>query len=156
GVITTIAGNGTDGFSGDNGPALLAQISDPRSLAIGPDNALYIAEYTHIRRVGPDGMITTVAGGGQDAPGCRPPFWACGDEGAATQATINGAVSVAIGLDNSIYIAEVASQRIRRVTPDGIIRTIAGGGQSSADDIPAAQAALSPRAVAVGLDDTVV
>ncbi|MCI0537976.1 MAG: hypothetical protein L0Z50_22400 [Verrucomicrobiales bacterium] len=149
GIITTIAGTGVSGFSGDGGQASLAQITDPRSIAVGPDGALYIAEVRRIRRIGPDGIITTVAGGG---PGC-PTTPSCGDGGPATQAFLDSARSVAVGLDNSIYIAETG--RIRQITPDGIIRTIAGGGRSTADGIPPTQAAISPTALAVGPDDTV-
>src|SRR5206468_2027875 len=96
--------------------------------------------------------ITNVAGTGN---GCA--SGPCGDGGPATQATLSQPGSVAVGRDGSIYIAEGVA-RIRRVTPDGIIRTIAGvftGSGSLADGIPPTQALIAPIAVAVGPDDTV-
>ncbi len=155
GTITTIAGTGVAGFSGDNGPGPLAQLNNPQALAIGPDSALYTADTfnNRIRRVGPDGIITTVAGGGTMCIGT-----VCGDGGPATEAVIQSAVGVAVGLDSSLYILDNGAQRIRRVTPDGIIRTVAGGGTgtgSLADGIPATQAQIASSAVAVGTDDTV-
>jgi RHS repeat-associated protein len=153
GKITTIAGTGVFGFSGDGGPGQVAQIGDSRSLAFGPDSAVYIADSNRIRRVGPDRIITTVAGNGNSCAGAA----LCGDGGPATQAGIGGAAGVAVGRDGSIYIVDASGSRIRRVTPDGIIRTIAGNGQGgfSADGIPATQAKMNPSAVAVGADDTV-
>src|SRR6185503_8164977 len=66
GIITRVAGTGRSGFSGDGGPALAATMSDVQGIAIGPDDSFYIADTNNdrIRRVGPDGIITTVAGNG--------------------------------------------------------------------------------------------
>jgi RHS repeat-associated protein len=99
--------------------------------------------------VGPDGIITTVAGGGHPADGV-------GDGGPATQAKLAGPIDVAVGPDGSLYIADYDNNRIRRVGPDGIITTVAGGGPTAAglgDGGPATQAFLfRPEAVAVGPD----
>src|SRR5262249_20621834 len=78
GVITTVAGNDTPGFSGDGGPATAAQLSEPRGVAVGPDGSLFIADLGNrrVRRVGADGVITTMAGNG--TPGFN------GDGGPAT------------------------------------------------------------------------
>lgn len=168
GTITTVVGTGIacpSVFSpcGDGGPGTLAQIHDPLSLAVGPDGALYIADTfdNRIRRLGPDGIITTVAGTGNGCavlPSTPPPF--CGEGGPATEAALSQPGSVSVGRDGSIYIVD-GGARVRRVTPDGIIRTIAGRFNGSfvpgnfADGIPAAGASVDPSAVAVGPDDTV-
>ena len=152
GIINTFAGTGFHGFSGDGGPARLAQIGSALSLAVGPDGSLYTADNDNarIRRVAPDGIITTVAGTGTRV--------FSGDGGPATLAGLSDPQGVAVGQDGSIYIADTTSQRVRRITPDGIIRTIAGNGSFgfAGDGGPATAATLSsPGAVAVGLDDTV-
>ncbi len=164
GTITTVVGTGVacpSSFSpcGDGGPGTAAQIRDVLSMAFGPDNALYIADTSdnRIRRLGPDGIITTVAGTGSGCtvtPSTQPPF--CGEGGPATAAPVPGPQSIAVGRDGSIY---VTSDVVRRITPDGIIRTLAGSfkqGGSQADGIPATQAGfVQISAVAVDVDDTV-
>jgi len=152
GVITTFAGNGNDGFGGDGGPATQASLSEPEAVAAGPDGSIYIvdSENNRIRRVGPDGIISTIAGNGNFEYG--------GDGGPAIQASLFYPVAVAAGPDGSIYIAEAKSYRIRRVGPDGIITTVAGNGSFDygGDGGPATQASLSePDGVAVGFDGSI-
>jgi YD repeat-containing protein len=152
GIITTIAGTGTLGFSGDGGPATLAQLGTILSLAAAADGSVYIDDQGNkrIRRVGPDGIISTVAG--RDASGRF-----SGDGGPATLAQLADPRGVAVGPDGSVYIADVGAQRVRRVTPDGIVRTIAGSGDFgfSGDNGPATAASFrSPHAVAVDRDNT--
>lgn len=152
GIITTFAGTGVPGYSGDGGPATLAQFGSVASLTVGGDNSVYIADSSNrrIRRVGTDGIITTAAGTGVSG--------FSGDGGPATLAMLGDPRGVAVGQDGSIYIADTNAQRVRRVTPDGIIRTIAGSGALgfSGDGGPATEARVSsPHAVAVGQDDTV-
>src|SRR4029077_8487969 len=123
GVITTVAGNGTAGYSGDGGPGTQAGFRGAfAQLAVGPDGSLYIADRDNerIRRVAPDGIITTVAGNGTGG--------SSGDGGPATQAEISSPEGIALGPDGSLYIADHDSGRIRKVGPDGIITTVAGGG----------------------------
>ena len=156
GIIRTIAGTGVPGYSGDDGPANLAQLSAPLSLALGPDGSLYIADQQNfrIRRIGPDGIITTVAGIGPGAS-C---LGSVGDGGPATLARLCSPQGVAVGQDGSIYIADTANNRIRRVTPDGIIQTIAGSATQgfAGDGGPATQALFRlPSVVAVGGDGSV-
>src|SRR5262249_19115769 len=140
GIITTVAGNGTGGFSGDGGPATQAQFNIPSDVALGPDGSLYIVDRNNyrVRKVGPDGIITTVAGTGT--------YWFSGDGGPATQAQL-WPVGGAVGPDGSLYIADFSSftGRIRKVGPDGIITTIVGTGVEgySGDDGPASAAQLS-------------
>ena len=129
GNISTVAGNGTDGFGGDGGPATSAMLGrNAEGIAVGADGSLYIADtYNHrIRKVGPDGIISTVAGNGVDPATGYPGFG--GDGGPATAACLAYPAGVAIAGDGSIYITDSENQRVRKVGPDGIISTIAGNG----------------------------
>ncbi|HWR46030.1 MAG TPA: NHL repeat-containing protein [Pseudonocardiaceae bacterium] len=122
GDITTIAGNGTAGFSGDGGPAVDAQLNDPVGLAVDPVGNVYISDWKNhrVRKVTPDGMITTFAGIGHG--------FFFGDNGPATEADMRYPRGLALGGDGSLYIAEDGGDRIRRVDPAGIITTVAGNG----------------------------
>ncbi len=151
GIITTVAGTtGPGGFSGDGGPATAAQLNAPMDVAVGHDGSLFIADRdnSRVRRVGPDGIITTVAGNGV--------YGFSGDGGPATAASLNlRSVTIAVGPDGSLYISEGESNRIRRVTPDGIITTVAGNGVRgfSGDGGPATAARLAfPSSVSVAAD----
>jgi RHS repeat-associated protein len=154
GIITTVAGTGTPGYSGDGGPALLAPLSWPFGMAVAPDGSFYFLTGDRVRRVGPDGIITTVAGTGVRGYS--------GDGGLATTAEINAnndvqSGNVGLGPDGSLYIADAANHVIRRVDPQGIITTVAGtGGRGySGDGGPATQAELLyPTDVAVAGDGT--
>jgi RHS repeat-associated protein len=152
GGISTIAGSGGIGFSGDGAPATLATLDSPRGPVLGPDASLYFVDQDNqrIRRVSPAGVISTVAGNGQ--------LGFAGDGGAATAATLNYPFGVALGPDGSLYIADTYNSRVRRVSPDGIIKTFAGNGDQgfSGDGGPAASATLfAPAGVAVGPDGSV-
>src|SRR6266516_424050 len=162
GIITTVAGTpGTAGFGGDGGPATQAQFFAPWGLARGPDGSLYVGDRTRVRRIGPDGIITTVAGQINSVCDQRS-FSTCGDGGPATKALL-GFLSgdVKVGADGTLYIMENASDfTVRRVTPDGIIKTIAGnnngGDQDTGDGGPATLAALgSPSFLDLGPDGSV-
>lgn len=138
-IITTVAGDGTGGYSGDGGPATEAQLSGPINIAVAPDGTLYIADFfnNRIRRVGTDGIITTLAGTGEEGFD--------GDGGPATQAKLDWPGGVAVGPDGAVYIADTYNLRVRRVGTDGIINTIAGTGDRATygDGGPAVEAALS-------------
>jgi RHS repeat-associated protein len=125
GIITTVAGNGNQGYSGDGGPATQAELALPYGLDVARDGSLYIADQKNhrIRRVGLDGIITTVAGNGTAGFD--------GDGGPATQAKLYEPVGIVLSPDGSLYIADHTNQRIRRVGPDGIITTVAGTGSYS-------------------------
>ena len=118
GVITTVAGNGTQGFSGDNGPATSAQLRRPYGVAVDSAGEVYIADSGNdrIRKVSA-GIITTVAGSGTDSFG--------GDNGPATSVTLSNPTGVALDSRGNLYIAEFGSYRIRKVS-GGMITTLAG------------------------------
>ena len=146
GTITAIAGTDNSGLSGDNGPAVAAQLGVPQGLAVDGGGYLYIADILHhrIRRVDPLGIITTIAGTGE--PGFD------GDDGPATDAQIARPNGVAVDGGGNLYIADSLNDRIRRVDPSGTISTVAGTGESgfSGDNGPAVAAQLDfPLGVAV-------
>jgi RHS repeat-associated protein len=150
-VITAVAGLGFRSYSGDGGPASAASVSDPHGIAVGADGSLYIADSANhrIRRVDADRIITTVAGNG--------PAGYSGDGGLATAAQLNYPIDIALGPDGSLYIADSGNSRIRKVTPDGIITTVAGIGPGgfSADGRPATEVHLNrPYGLAVGPDSS--
>ena len=127
GVVTPVAGSGTRGYSGDNGQASHAQLSGPRGLAVDGGGNLFIADTDNyrVRKVTPGGIITTVAGGGTVSLPAPVPF-PTGDGGQATSAILEYPTGVAVDEAGSIYIAD--ENRIRKVTTNGIITTIAGNG----------------------------
>jgi hypothetical protein len=158
GIIQTVAGNNlfcdtNTGPCGDGGLAIRAPLGAPFSLAVGPDGSLYIGE-AHagrqvVRKVSVDGIISTFAGTGVNG--------FSGDGGPATNAQISTAFGLAVGPDNNVYIADSLNRRVRRVTPDGIISTVAGTGVPgfSGDGGPATRAVLgAPIGVAVSRDGT--
>ncbi len=146
GIITTVAGTGQAGFSGDSASATAIQLSFPRDIAVDPNGNVFIADTnnTRIRRLTPQGAIATVAGSGA--------FGFFGDQGAATGAQLASPRGVAIDSGGAIYIADTLNHRIRKIAPDGTITTIAGGNQSGfgGDGSNASFARLnSPSAIAV-------
>ncbi len=132
GAISTVAGNGTQcapstSACGDGGPAVGSQLSNPRGLALGADGSLYIADSgtNRIRRLAPDGTISTVAGNGV---ACADPTDGCGDGGTATAANLKSPRGVAVDSQNGdLYIADSGTNRIRKVSA-GLITNVAGTG----------------------------
>lgn len=126
GTITTVAGIGIAGFSGDGGLATAAQLQNPRGIALDVQGNLYIADWfnNRIRKVNiSTGIITTVAGGGS------PVYPSIGDGGAATSAGLSYPRDVAIDAQGNLYIADESHARVRKVNAStGIITTVAGGG----------------------------
>ncbi len=172
GIITTFAGTGEIGFSGDGGPALNAKFWSLEGIDLGPDGSLYVIDVAQnrVRKISPDGIITTVAGSGkigystsETIPDDR------GDGGPATSARLIQPTDVAVGRDGSIYIADQYAHHIRVVTPDGNIYRLAGlygdktfrfsinhddRGGFNFNDGPAAATRLSrPTSMAVGPDN---
>ena len=148
--ISTFAGTGEKGGSGDGGPATKAQIDNPFGLTRGPDGALYFCEYTgqRIRKVTPDGIIHTVAGSGQKGYS--------GDGGPALQATFNLPHELRFDAAGDLYIVDMTNHAIRKVDmKSGIITTLAGNGMAgySGDGGPATQAQFKqPHSLQFGPD----
>jgi uncharacterized protein (TIGR03437 family) len=138
GMITTVAGTGQQGFSGDGGPAVNAKLALPQGIAADTAGNIYFADNARIRKVNTAGMITTVAGNGSAL--------GFGDGGPATSA---GMVPLwaAVDATGNLYIADGGSNKIRKVNTAGIISTLAGGGLNTGvgngDGGPANKAVLS-------------
>jgi sugar lactone lactonase YvrE len=156
GVITTVVGDGTAGFGGDDGPAAMARLNNPVGQAAAPAGRidfdamgnLYIADTGNhrVRKVDARGVITTVAGTG--TPGTM------GDGGPATMAQLNGPTDVEIGPDGTLYIADTQNSCVRAVGADGILRTVAGrcGTRGATGDGGSPTAALLDRPYGVETD----
>ena len=149
GDISTVAGDGTGGYSGDGGPATKAELSSPEGVAVDHAGNIYIADHTNsrIRKVTVStGIITTVAGDGTTGYS--------GDGGLATKAELCAPEDVTVDSAGNIYIADSCNNRIRKVTVStGIITTVAGDGKGgySGDGGQATSAELSDP-IGVGLD----
>jgi hypothetical protein len=146
GIISTVAGNGSAGYSGDGGQATTAQMNAPSGGVMTADGGYLIADANNnaVRRVAPDGTITTAAGTGAAAFG--------GDGGPANAAQIRFPYDIALHpSDGSYLIADVDNNRIRRVALDGTITTVAGDGSPNfgGDGGPATAASIQdPSGVA--------
>jgi sugar lactone lactonase YvrE len=125
GVVTTFAGTGSEGFSGDGSAAILAQLSSPTGITLDTSGNLYIADRTNhrIRKVATDGVITTVAGVGSRG--------FSGDDGPATAAQLYDPSAIAVDASGNLYIADRSNHRVRKVDTDGVITTVAGTGSAS-------------------------
>ena len=134
-------------YSGDGGPALEAKLSCPHSLAVSPSGRLAIADSANhrIREVDKNGIIRTIAGTGSQG--------FSGDNGPAVSAKLSNPKGIIYDAAGNLLIADTSSNRIRKVTPDGIIMTIVGSGAhgSAGDGGPALEAELwEPRTLALG------
>jgi RHS repeat-associated protein len=132
---------------GDGGPATQARLQTIHGLALGPDGSLYISDSAmfRVRRVDPDGIISTIAGTGVQGD--------TGDGGLATEATLQFVGKVAVGPDGSIYLGQEGNgARVRRIDPDGVISTFAGGGTSTAAVVQATDARVTPNGMTIGPD----
>jgi sugar lactone lactonase YvrE len=155
GIITTIAGNGENGVSGDGGPATAAKLNGPRDIAIDfADNLYFPDPENHCVRKITAGVITTIAGNCHKS-NLDESFQSnadYGDGGSATSARLGDPVGVTIDSSGNLFIADYRDCLIRKVTNGGIITTVAGNGTcgSSGDDGPATSAQLNhPTSVAV-------
>jgi hypothetical protein len=131
GIITTVAGTNTYGFSGDGGAAIIAKLDQPTRLTFDSIGNLFIADggNSRIRKVNPQGVITTVAGdviqSGLVTQGYS------GDGGAATNASLDWPAGLIVDAVGNLYIVDNFNNRIRRVDPNGIITTVAGDSLTS-------------------------
>lgn len=147
GVITTIAGNGSFDSSGDGGPALAAGLV-PGAVAVDAADNVYVTEgdSRRVRRIDAQGVIWPFLGGGQ-VGGSN------GDGGPALSASLRFPVGVAVDAEGNVYVIDAADNRVRKVTAEGIVSTVAGGGPGTGftgDGGPATDASLlNPRAAAI-------
>jgi len=145
GALSVIAGNSRPGFSGDGGSGPSAELSSPAGLAIDANGNLYIADTgnNRIRRVDANGIITTVAGSGVAG--------FAGDSGPAVSAQLSAPAGVAVDMSGNLFIADTGNHRVRKVTPAGIVTTVAGNGTAkfAGDGGQAVDAQLSATAIAV-------
>ncbi|MEV0259521.1 RICIN domain-containing protein [Streptomyces sp. NPDC050732] len=151
GKISTVAGTGRPGSAGDGGPASSAQLQKPYGVAVDGEGVLYIADGDNhrVRKVTTDGKISTVAGTGTAG--------SSGDDGPATSAQLNKPLAVLVDSAGDLYIADHKNHRVRKITSDGKISTVAGTGTAGAsgDDGPATSAQLNyPFGLAVDCVDT--
>jgi uncharacterized protein (TIGR03437 family) len=146
GTISTVAGNGSQGFSGDGGPAVAAVLNHPTGVAVDASGNLFIADFynNRIREVTPQGTITTVAGSAALSNNC--------DGCPATSAVLNHPTGIAVDALGDLFIGDYGNELIRKVTPQGTIITVAGNSSQgySGDGGPAVAAQLGgPQGVAV-------
>jgi len=149
GTIATLAGTGAPGFGGDGGVATSARLRSPRDVVVARDGAVFIADggNDRVRRIDADGRIETIAGGGNG-----------GDGSQATSARLDTPTAIAPLRDGGVMIADAGHAKLRKVSPDGRILTVAGTGtagvRGDGGAAPRAQIDL-PQALALGADDTI-
>ncbi|MCD6010405.1 MAG: hypothetical protein K0Q79_267 [Flavipsychrobacter sp.] len=143
GAITTFAGTGITGYSGDGGQATVAELSYPESITFDAAGNLYFADrWTPcVRKIDPSGIITTVAGNGT--------YGFAGDGGPATAAMFDNPCYIKTDAAGNLYICDWINARLRKVNSAGIITTIAGNGSAtySGDGGPATAAGMRPSGV---------
>jgi uncharacterized protein (TIGR03437 family) len=147
GIMDVVAGTGAQGYSGDGGPAVNAQLNGPTGLAADSDDAIYVADTDNhvIRKLSPSGIITTVAGNGKQGYS--------GDNGPATSAMLSAPLGVSPDGAGGLFVADTSNQRVRRIRPDGVISTYAGsGGKGFGGDGGAPASALFNDPTALTLD----
>lgn len=153
GTITTVAGTGKEGYSGDNGPAALASLNHPLGVAVDSQGGIYIADSANhcVRKVDQAGIVRAYVGTGEAGYS--------GDGGPATKAQLDYPAGLAVDAEDNLYIADYYRYCIRKVTPSGVITTFAGTGEAgySGDGGPATAATLNyPSGVAAGPSGSII
>jgi sugar lactone lactonase YvrE len=122
GTVDTLAGSGIDADLGDGGPAIAAALAAPTALALDDAGDLFVADGLGnvVRKIAPDGTISTVAG-------TRVRGFS-GDGGPAVNAQLAGPDGIAVASDGTLYIGDRLNSRVRKIAPDGVISTIGGTG----------------------------
>ena len=147
GVLTVVAGNGVQGFGGDGGPAIGAELDSPQGVAVGADGALYIADTGNERiRAVRGGVISTIAGNGS--------VGFAGDGGVALGATFRWPNALAIDASGALLVCDAGNERVRRISV-GLITTIVGSGVQGFAGVGGAAVAAqldTPMGLAVGAD----
>jgi sugar lactone lactonase YvrE len=146
GIISTVAGNGSAGFSGDGGPAVKASFSTTYSVAVDPAGNIYISDIynTRIRKVNTAGIVSTIGGNGS--------YGFSGDGGPATNAQISNPYGITVDAAGEVYIADTYNNRVRFINTSGIMSTIAGtgvGGFSGDGGAPTSAQLFDPYGVTV-------
>jgi len=144
GVVTTIAGSSTSGYNDANGTS--ARFTNPYGIAVGTDGTVYVTEQSNqlIRKISPSGVVGTVAGTYSSAGSTN---------GTGTAASFNQPSGVAIGTDNTLYIADSGNNLIRKITSAGVVTTLAGSGTAgSANGNGTAAQFNTPYGIAIGPD----
>ena len=139
-VVTTLAGDGAPGFA--DGAAAQARFADPFGVTVDKEGNLYVAdagESNRIRKVSPEGVVTTIAGGEEGL-----------QDGQGASAKFNTPSALAIDAQGNLYVADTGNNAVRKITPDGMVTTIAGGGNAGFEDGLASAARFNaPIGVAV-------
>lgn len=144
GIVSLIAGNGTVGFSGDNGLAPGAQLNSPFAVAVDGSGNVYISDTNNfrVRKVATSGLISTLAGNGSKGYS--------GDGGSAVSAQFSQPAGIAVDSNGNVYVADQSANVVRKIASNGSITTYAGGGSTLGDGGPATSANLSgPQGLAV-------
>ena len=152
GATSIIAGTGTAGYSGDGALANVAQLRQPVGVAVGADGSIYVTDFGNqrIRKIAPNGIITTFAGTGTAG--------FTGDGGPATAARLYEPGAIVMDPAGNLVFVDLANYRIRKITPAGVISTVAGTGRCpvlSGDNGPATSADSCPGWLALGPDGSV-
>jgi len=141
GTLKVVAGDGKDGYAGDGGPALKAELDDPGGMAVSSNGTIYVADRgnNRVRAISPSGTIRTVAGNGR--------YSVKGLSGPATHVAVPGPGAVALGSKGGLYVADAAG--IQVISPSGHLSTVVHAG-AGALNVNGARTAFSPQAIAVG------
>jgi serine/threonine-protein kinase len=143
GVVTTLAGSGVSGS--DDGTGTAASFSYPRGVAVDSSGNVYVADSGKIRKITPAGVVTTLAGGGGSEWGGRGSA-----DGTGTAASFNFPTGLAVDSIGNVYVADSGNNKVRKITPAGVVTTLAGSGISGSDDGTGTAASFNrPEGVAV-------